>query len=98
MSESYIQYAGGYQKDDIDIQDITKALSDLPKMDDEHGAFWVSILTEDENVIEVNKELQLSFIFDGIESKYQATDLNEVKDFYKLLLTKNFEEIKQKIK
>ena len=63
--ESYIQYASGYQKDNIIFDDIKKAISDVQKMDDEHGAFWASVITDDENVIETNKDLQLSIIFDG---------------------------------
>lgn len=58
MIENYIQYAGGYQKDNINETDIEKAIADIQRMDDEHGAFWVSVTTNDENVIEVNKDLR----------------------------------------
>ncbi|MEJ5104358.1 hypothetical protein [Chryseobacterium sp. MYb328] len=57
MTENYIQYAEGYQKDNIDEKDIVKAIKDIQLMDDEHGVFWVSVITHDENVIEVNKDL-----------------------------------------
>lgn len=36
MTESYIQYAGSYQKDNITEKDIVKAISDIQLMDDEH--------------------------------------------------------------
>jgi len=98
MIENYIQFAGGYQKDNIDETDIEKAIKDIQFMDDEHGAFWISVITDDENVIEVNKDLSLSVIFKGIETKYQATDWNEVKELYNLLLLEKFDEIKVKIK
>ena len=98
MTENYIQYASGYQKDNIDETDITKAISDIQLMDDEHGAFWVSVITEDENVIEVNKDLSLSVIFEGQETKYQATNWNEVSELYKLLLLEMFDEIKSRVK
>jgi rRNA maturation endonuclease Nob1 len=65
MTENYIQYASGYQKGNIDETDIAKAIADVQLMDDEHGAFWVSVITDDENVIEVNKDLTLSLIFEG---------------------------------
>lgn len=97
MNDSYIQYAGGYQKDNINESDIKKAIKDIQEMDDEHGAFWVSIITDDENVIEANKDLLLSVIFDGEETKYQADDWDEVEEFYRLLLHEKFAEIKQKI-
>lgn len=98
MTENYIQYAAGYQKDNIDEADITKAISDIQLMDDEHGAFGVSVITEDENVIEVNKNLSLSVIFEGQETKYQATNWNEVSELYKLLLLEMFDEIKSRVK
>lgn len=96
--ESYIQYASGYQKENITFDDIKKSILDVQKMDDEHGAFWASVITDDENVIETNKDLRLSIIFDGKEIKHRAIDWNEVANLYNLLLNKNFDEIKEKIK
>ncbi|SHG27498.1 hypothetical protein [Chryseobacterium vrystaatense] len=97
MAENYIQYADGYQKDNIVEQDIAKAISDIQFMDDEHGAFWVSVITDDENVIEVNKDLSLSVIFEEQETKYQAGDWKEVAELYKLLLLEKFDEIALRI-
>lgn len=98
MTENYIQYAGGYQKDNINESDIEKAIMDLQLMDDEHGAFWVSVITDDENVIEVNKDLSLSVIFEGVETKYQAANWYVVKELYNLLLNEKFYEIKVRIR
>lgn len=98
MTENYIQYADGYQKDNIDEKDIIKAISDIQLMDEEHGAFWVSVITDDENVIEVNKDLSLSVIFEEQEMKYQAKDWNEVIELFKLLLAKKFDAISERIK
>ena len=98
MTENYIQYASGYQKDNIDETDIEKAITDIQLMDDEHGAFWVSVITDDENVIEANKDLFILVIFDGQETRYQASDWKEVTELYKLLLQEKFEEIVSRIK
>jgi len=98
MTENYIQYAGGYQKDNIEESDIEKAIQDIQLMDDEHGAFWVSVITDDETVIEVNKDLSLTVIFEGQETKYQATDWTEVTELYKLLLLEKFDEIASRVK
>lgn len=97
MTENYIQYAGGYQKDYITDADIKKAIKDVQSMDNEHGAFWISVITDDENIIEVNKDLSLSVIFEGEEIKHQAADWNEVEQLYKLLLSEQFDEIKRRI-
>lgn len=96
--ESYIQYAAGYNKDNVNEKDINKAIEDIQKMDNEHGAFWVSVITDDENVIEVNKALQISIILEpdnDKELKYKANDWVEVKQLYLLLLDKRFDEIKR---
>ncbi len=98
MPESYIQYAAGYQKDNIDESDIKRAIKDIQEMDEEHGAFWVSVMVDDENVIEVNKDMSLSIIFEGKQTQYQAIDWEEVEKFYFLLLREKFEEIKERIK
>jgi hypothetical protein len=98
--ESYIQYAAGYNKDNVDEEDINKAIEDIQQMDDEHGAFWVSIITDNENVIEVDKSLRISIILEpdnDKEIKYIANDWNEVKYLYLLLLGKKFEDIKRLI-
>jgi len=98
MTENYIQYAGGYQKENIDEMDIVKAISDIQLMDDEHGAFWVSVITDDENVIEVNKDLSLFVIFKGQQTKYQAKNWHEVIELYMLLLVEKFDEITERTK
>lgn len=98
MAENYIQYAGGYQKESIDETDIAKAITDIQLMDDEHGAFWVSVISDDENVIEVKKDLSLSVYFEGQEIKCQAIDWNEVAELYRLLLLEKFDEITSLVK
>lgn len=97
MSENYIQYADGYQKDNIDEKDIVKAISDIQLMDDEHGTFWVSVITDDENVIEVNKDLSLFVIFEGQQTQYQAKDWKEVIELYNLLLSEKFDVITERV-
>lgn len=98
MTENYIQYAGGYQKDNIDEKDVVQAISDIQFMDEEHGAFWISVITDDENVIEVNKDLSLIVIFAGKQTKYQAKDWNEVTELYKLLLAGKSDIILERVK
>lgn len=98
MLESYIQYAAGYNKEEVDKTDILKAIKDIQEIDEEHRTFWVSVITANENVIEVNKDLSLTVIFEGVENKYQAKDWKEVEQLYDLLLHTQFAEIKEKIK
>jgi len=51
LSDSYLQYAAGYQKEDVKSEDITKAIQDLEIMNDEHGAFWISVMTDENDEI-----------------------------------------------
>jgi hypothetical protein len=101
LSESYIQYAGGYNKEDVNNSDIQKALNDLKVMDEEHGAFWISMLVEndEEFIIEVNKNLKLSLIFgENKENYYQAKNYEEVKNILELHIKKDFEKINEIVK
>ncbi len=54
--------------------------------------------TDDENVIEVNKDLSLFVIFEGQQTQYQAKDWNEDKELYKLLLMEKFDVIAEIVK
>lgn len=97
---SYIQYASGYDKDNITIKDIIKALDDLKQMDKEHGAFWVGVYGEniDEVVLEVHKNKVLFGNFGDKEYKIQLDNLKVCKHFFDLLLNGSIEELKEKFK
>lgn len=95
--ESYIQYLGGYSKENVTIDDIKTALIDLQAMDDEHGAFWVSVIKQEGNVLETHKDLSVTAIFEDKpedEMRKQCKDLQEIQGLYLLLLNENFEELK----
>lgn len=100
LSDSYIQYVGGYNKEDVNSYDIAKALEDIKKMDEEHGAFWISMLNEqdEEMIIEVNKDLNLSLIFGEEEFQYQSQNFEETKTILELHINKEFEKIKSRAK
>lgn len=98
MNENYIQYLSGYNKDNINFTDIEKAIIEIQGTDEEHCVFWVSVIIEDENIIETDKYLNLKIIFDGEQSNYKAKNWDEIKNLYKLLLLEDFDTIKQRIK
>lgn len=99
--DSYIQYAEGYSKENVTKDDIRKAIQDIQNMDVEHNAFWVSVIIETENVIEVDNSLAISLILEpttDTEYKYKARDWLEVEKLYFLLLDRQFDEIWRLIK
>ncbi|QNK78341.1 hypothetical protein H7F37_04440 [Winogradskyella sp. PAMC22761] len=103
VEENYIQKAGGDSADNVNLSDIRKAILELSKMDDEHGAFWVGIFGPeiDEVVLEVHKDLTLIGNFDGTaenEIKKVAKNWNEVESNFELLLNGNLTELKKRLK
>lgn len=100
QQESYIQYLAGYSKDAVNMHDVKTALTDLQGMDDEHGAFWVSIIKTEENVLEAHKDLSVVGIFeDDADKQYvkQCADLQEIEQLYSLLLNEDFVELKKRL-
>jgi hypothetical protein len=98
--ESYIQYAAGYSKDNVTPSDIKRAILDIQKMDEEHGAFWVSVFNDFENILEIDKSLNITAIFDPDNdngTKYKAKDWQEIESFLLLLIDEKFDDLKQKI-
>jgi c-di-GMP-binding flagellar brake protein YcgR len=99
MTKNKLFYTSGYQKDNIDMTAIKKAISDIQYMDDEHGAFWVSVVVEDyENVIEANKSLTIWIQMEDESYDFQAPNWDEVQTLYELLLAGKFDEIKTIVK
>lgn len=92
--ENYLQRAWSDAMENVNIEDIKLAIQELKEMDDEHGAIWVSVIKNDENVIEVEKDLSTYIHFE--EQETISTKLNsweEVIELYKLLLDQKFDEI-----
>ncbi|MBO6211645.1 hypothetical protein [Algoriella sp.] len=97
--ENYLQRAWSDSEDNVTLDDIILAIDELKEMDDENDAIWVSVIGDDENIIEVRKNLSLIIDFEDdelIESKANSWD--EVIELYKLLLNKEFDQIIEKVK
>ncbi len=95
--ESYLQLASGESFDAVSHQDIQYAIAATKEMDDEHGAFWVGIIEEEETVLETHKDLTVIGIFPqsgGEEIRLQLQNWIEVEQLYSLFLDRNFEAVK----
>lgn len=102
IEESYIQYAAGYNKENVSKADIKKAINDLELMDEEHGAFWVGVCGKgnDEIALELHKDLFLFGHFDNKENDNLKIKLNISQDsekYFDLLLNGKIEELKRKM-
>lgn len=101
LEGSYIQYAAGYDKDNISKSDIEKALNDLTEMDDEHGAFWIGVYSADteEFVIEFHKSLTLFGNFGEDENyKIKLDKIESAKEYFFLFLNGEIDELREKLK
>jgi hypothetical protein len=96
--ENYIQYLSGHSKENISIEDVKMALAELPQMDEEHGAFWVAVIKNEENVLEVHKDLSVIGIFEeDLNKEYRklCRNIQEVEVLYSLLLNEEFSKLKK---
>lgn len=97
--ESYLQKAWGDSIDNPKISDIKTAIKETLEMDDEHGAFWVSIVEDDETVLQTQKDLSVTIIFpEGIEITSKPKNTNQVETLYGLFLNKEFKKVTQLIR
>lgn len=94
--ENYLQRAWSDSIDNIGIDEVKNTISELQEMDDEHGAFWVSVFEENETILEVYKNMKVVFIFNGGVENSVVTQLKnweEVLSLYELLLKEDFESL-----
>lgn len=69
-------------KGNISLSQVKEVFSNLKKMDEEHGVLWIS--DENENVIELQKDLKIFFILE--EGEYQESiNLCDFAEFEKVI-------------
>ncbi|WP_316812867.1 hypothetical protein [Pedobacter heparinus] len=98
--ENYLQCAWGDAMDNIGIDEVKNAITELQEMDDEHGAFWVSVFEEEETILEIDKNMKMVAIFNGdVENPVvkQLKTWAEVLFFYELLLNNDFESLRTRM-
>jgi hypothetical protein len=99
---SYIQYAEGYNKDNINKDDVLQAIENLKDSDDEHDGFWVGVYGKDteEIVLETNKWFEVFFHLNDEKDTFYTTRLKgyeEIKTLYELLIDGKIQEIENKM-
>jgi hypothetical protein len=98
--ETYLQTAWGDQWDNVDMNIVRTAIKGIKEMDDEHGAFWVGLMKEEENVLEVHKDLELFGVFEeepGIQYKGRGKDWNEIEKLFETFLADKMAIVKSKL-
>ncbi|MBN8851734.1 MAG: hypothetical protein BGO55_05485 [Sphingobacteriales bacterium 50-39] len=95
--DSYLQLASGDSAEAVSLRDIQNAIKTIREMDDEHGAFWVGIIEDDEIVLETHKDLTvIGFLpgMDGQEIRARMPNWIEVEQLYTLFLDQKFDAVK----
>ena len=90
---TFLEKAWGESFEDVEINDVKKAIIEVQRMDDEHCAFWVGW---DEYVLESNKDLSVIAVFEDTETqiKVKAQNWIEIENLYRLLLDGRIAELK----
>ena len=88
-----LEKAWGESLEDVEINDVKKAIGEVQHKDDENGAFWVGW---DEYILESNKDLSVIAVFEdtGTQIKVKAQDWIEIESLYQLLLDGKITELK----
>ncbi|HYI78085.1 MAG TPA: hypothetical protein VEW65_10740 [Chryseolinea sp.] len=98
--ETYLQTAWGDQWENVDMTIVKMAIKGIKEMDDEHGAFWVGLMKEEENVLEVHKDLELFGVFEddpGIQYKGRGKDWSEIAKLFETFLAGKIDIVKSKL-
>ena len=96
-TETYLQKAWSDSIDNVTIDDIKTAIDEIQEMDEEHGAFWVGVVYEDENVLETSKDLSVVAIFSDepeVQFKKQADNWTQIENLYSMFLKGDIEAVK----
>lgn len=92
----WIEKAWGDHVDNATMVDIRVAIKETINMDDEHGAFWIGH-NENENVLEIHKDLEIFYAFnDNLDDqlKTKLDSWQEVENLYEQFLNDNYGQIK----
>ncbi|QCE43044.1 hypothetical protein [Psychroserpens sp. NJDZ02] len=99
---SYIQYGGGFNKDNVDRKDISNAIEYLRKTDDEHADFWIGVYGDksEEKVLEINKWFETFLHLNDNKNTFYATKLNDfeqITNLCELFVNGKIEEVEKKM-
>src|SRR5215212_8339393 len=98
--ETYLQTAWGDQWDNVNMDIVRTAIKGLKEMDDEHGAFWVGLMKEEENVLEVHKNFDLYGVFEDepeIQYRGRGRDWAEIDKLFEAFLAGKMDIVKSKL-
>jgi hypothetical protein len=98
--ETYLQSAWGDQWHNVDMNIVRLAINTTKEMDEEHGAFWVGLLIEEENVLEVHKNLELFGVFEAepeIQYRGRGNDWQEIETLFETFLSGKLDIVKSRL-
>ena len=93
----WIEKAWGDQVENATMDDLRNAIRETINMDEEHGAFWVGHY-ENENVLEVHKNMEIFYVFSDNLNEQLRAKLNSWKDvefLYQQFFDDNYDQVKK---
>ncbi|NEU08634.1 hypothetical protein GZH53_09955 [Flavihumibacter sp. R14] len=96
-TQIYLQKAWSDPLDNVSINDVKTAIHEIKDMDEEHGAFWVGVIYEDENILETHKDLSVMAVFSDepeVQFRKQADNWTQIEDLYSMFLKGELEALK----
>ncbi len=96
--ETYLATAWGDSVDNVVIKDIKHAIADTLKTDDEHGAFWVIIINENEFVLEAHRDMTVIGSFAGDpkdDISMKCSTWSQVEDLFATFLDGEIGKVKE---
>ncbi|HYI77596.1 MAG TPA: hypothetical protein VEW65_08225 [Chryseolinea sp.] len=98
--EAYLQTAWGDQWNSVDIDIVRTVIKRIREGDDDHGAFWVGRVKEEESVLEVHKDRELIGVFEdepGTQYKGRGEDWDEVETLFQMFLSDEMKILKSRL-
>jgi hypothetical protein len=96
-TETYLQKAWSDPLNNVTIDDLKTAIEEIQQMDEEHGAFWVGVIYEEQNVLETSKNLNVIAVFSDhpeVQFKKQADNWTQIENLYSMFLKGDLEAVK----
>ncbi|MEP6929151.1 MAG: hypothetical protein ABI850_04030 [Flavobacterium sp.] len=95
---TYLESANASSFENFTIENLDLAFEELKLSEEEHGAFWV--VDEDENVLEIHRDLKLFAIFIGNSEDQvikELKNINQARILFIEFMNGNIERIKEQL-
>lgn len=92
---AYLQKAWTDPIDNPSLSDVQMALTEVQKMDGEHGAFWMGT-DEEDIVLEVQRDMKMTLILSGeICRESKCASWKQAEELYRRFVNGEYDKVKE---